>query len=206
MVRSLVVYTGALVAAAAVLTWLAIYTWRRASVAGARFFSVSMAAVAGWSLASVATHLSSSLGAKLFWTNLQYVGIALVPATWLLFALAYTGRGGLRDAAAPGTVSGTPCVVAGLRLGQSVSPVSDARLARYYRCDSDDGQRSRPSILGAHGLLLLYPGLGGLSAYPSSLVYGTDLPKTRVSFDDRYLGTMDGQRCDDRRRDFPVAP
>ena len=93
MVRPLIVYTGALVAAAAALVWLATYTWRLASVAGARYFSVSMAAVAAWSLASVATHLSSSLGAKLFWTNLQYVGIALVPATWLLFALAYTGRG-----------------------------------------------------------------------------------------------------------------
>ena len=91
----MVIYTGLLLIAALVSAWLALYTWRRRGVAGARNFAMAMAAVAGWALIGAATHLSPTLAGKVVWTNLQYPFIALVPVTWLLFALAYTGRGHL---------------------------------------------------------------------------------------------------------------
>lgn len=80
-----------LVAAAVVSAWLTVYAWRRRALAGAGFFALSMAAVALWSLASLGTHLSTTLPAKLIWTNLQYIGISLVPPAWLLFMLQYAG-------------------------------------------------------------------------------------------------------------------
>ncbi len=90
-----------LVVAAVVSAWLAVYTWRRRVLAGAGFFALVMASVAAWSLASIATHLSATLPAKFFWTNLQYVGISLVPAAWLLFVLQYAGH---QEAVTPRTM------------------------------------------------------------------------------------------------------
>ena len=72
---------------------IAAHIWRRRLATSGRPFALCMAAVTWWALASFGTHLASSLEAKLVWTNLQYIGIALVPPTWLLFSLEYAGRG-----------------------------------------------------------------------------------------------------------------
>jgi PAS domain S-box-containing protein len=74
---------------------LSAHVWRRRHITSGRPFALCMAAVTWWALASFATYLSPTLEGKLVWTNLQYIGIVLVPPTWLLFALAYAGRGSL---------------------------------------------------------------------------------------------------------------
>jgi PAS domain S-box-containing protein len=82
-----------LVLAALSAACLTVYVWRRRQTTSARPFALCMAAVMWWALASVGTYLASTFEAKLIWTNLQYIGVALVPPAWLLFALEYTGRG-----------------------------------------------------------------------------------------------------------------
>jgi len=81
-----------LLASALVAAWIAVYAWRRSVIPGARAFALLQFSVMAWSLVGVATHLSPSLTGKLFWTNAQYVWVALVPFFWLLFVLVYTGH------------------------------------------------------------------------------------------------------------------
>ena len=51
-----------------------------------------MLAVAVWSLAYAFQLASADLPAKILWGKVKYLGIVLVPAAWLVFALQYTGR------------------------------------------------------------------------------------------------------------------
>ncbi|MBN1247929.1 MAG: PAS domain-containing protein, partial [Anaerolineae bacterium] len=88
----LLAVTLPLIASALVAGGLAIYTWHRRIVLGARIFALFMVSVMAWSLVSAATHLSPTLSGKLFWTNSQYIWVGLVPALWLLFVFLYTGR------------------------------------------------------------------------------------------------------------------
>ena len=71
---------------------LAIYVLRRRHTPGAIPFSLLLAAIAQWN-ASYALQISStSLGAKIVFSNLLYIGVVSVPGLWLIFALQYTGR------------------------------------------------------------------------------------------------------------------
>jgi PAS domain S-box-containing protein len=71
---------------------LAVWGWRRRSTAGALPFTVLMTAVAFWAQMSALTHSVDTFQAKLFWVNMQYLGVTAVPAAWLAFVLHYTGR------------------------------------------------------------------------------------------------------------------
>jgi PAS domain S-box-containing protein len=75
---------------AAISAALAFYGWQRRSVEGAAMISLLMTAVAFWCLCHALSVSSSGLRATLFWAQLQYAGIVLVPPFWLLFALAYS--------------------------------------------------------------------------------------------------------------------
>ncbi len=95
MPGQLVLYLALLAVAALGTILLASFVRRRRMVAGAVPFSLSMYALAAWSVTVILTHLSDELPAKLFWTNAQYVGITLAPLMWLLFVLTYTGHGSI---------------------------------------------------------------------------------------------------------------
>ena len=73
---------------------IAAVAWRRRTTPGARPLVWLGLSAAVWGLAYLLELHSDGLPAKLFWNNLEYVGIAIVPAAWLAFALEYTGRGG----------------------------------------------------------------------------------------------------------------
>jgi PAS domain S-box-containing protein len=51
-----------------------------------------MLTIAEWSLGYVLELGSVDLSAKIFWGKVQYVGIALVPVAWLVFALKFTDQ------------------------------------------------------------------------------------------------------------------
>lgn len=85
-------YILPLLTAAAISAALALYAWRRRSVPGARPFAVGMLGVAEWSLGYALRLSSVDLGTKLFWTKVRYLGIVVVPAAWLIFALQYAHR------------------------------------------------------------------------------------------------------------------
>ena len=78
--------------AAAVSVALALFAWRHHPAPGVTAFVLLMLAVAEWSLGYALRLASVELEAKLFWAKVRYLGIVIVPAVWLVFALQYTGR------------------------------------------------------------------------------------------------------------------
>ncbi len=58
----------------------------------AKSSALLLLASAVWVAASGLELASSSIATKVFWTRIQYVGGAVLPAVWLVFALQYTGR------------------------------------------------------------------------------------------------------------------
>ena len=66
--------------------------WRRRPGAGVMPFIVLLLAVALWSGAYVFDALIDNLPVSILLTGISYIGITVIPATWLVFALAYTGR------------------------------------------------------------------------------------------------------------------
>ncbi len=55
-----------------------------------RTFTLMMAGITIWALAYAFELATSSLEDMIFWINIEYVGIALIPAFWLLFCLQFT--------------------------------------------------------------------------------------------------------------------
>ena len=85
-------YTFVLTASATAMAGLALYVWQRRPAVGATSFSLLLAAVAEWSLSNAFEMASLSLEAKIFWGNMQFLGIVIVPASLLVFTLQYTDR------------------------------------------------------------------------------------------------------------------
>jgi PAS domain S-box-containing protein len=82
-----------LLVAAAISIGLAFYSWQRRPAAGVMPFTLLMLAVALWALGDTLRLVSTDLPAKFFWARFRYLGIVVVPAAWLVFALQYTGQG-----------------------------------------------------------------------------------------------------------------
>ena len=57
-----------------------------------RWFGFMMLGVAIWALSYGLELSSTSLNQMLFWIDLEYLGIAFIPAFWLLFLLKFTGK------------------------------------------------------------------------------------------------------------------
>ncbi|MDW8327345.1 MAG: histidine kinase N-terminal 7TM domain-containing protein [Anaerolineales bacterium] len=72
---------------------LAWFGWRRRPAAGAGAFALVMLAVAIWSAGNALELGATDLPTKVFWMKLEFIGILLLPAAWLVFALQYTGHG-----------------------------------------------------------------------------------------------------------------
>ncbi len=81
----------ALFASAIIALWLALVVMRRRSLPGSHTFVWLMGAVAVWSATSAQHWLAGDLPAKIAWAQVQYVGIAGVPALFLIFAAQYAG-------------------------------------------------------------------------------------------------------------------
>jgi signal transduction histidine kinase len=81
----------ALIVGATVSLWLALVVSRRRVQPGSEAFVWLMVMVAIWSATSAMHWLADSLEAKVAWAKIQYIGIASVPALWLVFALEYAG-------------------------------------------------------------------------------------------------------------------
>jgi PAS domain-containing protein len=75
--------------AAMVLMTVFIYRSLKGRCNGFRWITLSIAL---WTLFYGLELASTSLQAILFWTNFEYLGIALLPACWILFVIRFTGR------------------------------------------------------------------------------------------------------------------
>ena len=71
---------------------LAIQAYQQRQQVVFRYLGLFLLTVCIWCAAAVLEILSPSFSAKLFWVQVQYVGIAFTAATWLLFVLVYTDR------------------------------------------------------------------------------------------------------------------
>lgn len=66
--------------------------WARRARPGSTAIGLFMVALSVWSLGNAAEHCSVTLAGKLFWTNIQYIGITTVPALWVAAAMGFSGR------------------------------------------------------------------------------------------------------------------
>jgi diguanylate cyclase (GGDEF)-like protein/PAS domain S-box-containing protein len=80
--------------AAAVLIWFALRAWRRRGTPGATALAVLMAAGAVWAVAYALSLGTAGPSMRIFWGEIKYLGIVVVPLAWFIFALQYTGREG----------------------------------------------------------------------------------------------------------------
>jgi PAS domain S-box-containing protein len=72
---------------------LAFVMWRRSNAPGAVPLAMLTLGVAIWAIAYALSLAFVELSAQVFWYNLVYFGIGLLPASWLAFALEYVGLG-----------------------------------------------------------------------------------------------------------------
>ncbi|MCD6344199.1 MAG: GAF domain-containing protein [Anaerolineae bacterium] len=86
-------YALPLIVAAAISFAVAVFAWRRRTAPGATALALLMLAATEWSLAYALRLASVDLPAKIFWSQVRYVGIVVTSTAWLVFALQYTGRG-----------------------------------------------------------------------------------------------------------------
>ncbi|HEX5870870.1 MAG TPA: histidine kinase N-terminal 7TM domain-containing protein, partial [Longimicrobium sp.] len=76
----------------AVSAAVAAYCWRRRAHPGVGAFAVLAFAEAFWTLGLIFEVVSPGLRAKLFWDNLQFLPVAVIPVGFLAFAHGFSGR------------------------------------------------------------------------------------------------------------------
>jgi len=84
----LTVVWGSVVVAAA----LSLLAWRARPRVGATPFAITMFCGTWWAATTGMVLLATTRRWLLFWSQLQWLGIAFIPVCWLLFTLQYTGR------------------------------------------------------------------------------------------------------------------
>lgn len=84
--------TVPLLLAAFISMGVAWYVWQLRARRGAMALVVLATAAAIWSLGYALEIAGTDLPTKLFWGEIQYFGISVVPLGWFLFAWQYTGR------------------------------------------------------------------------------------------------------------------
>ncbi len=75
-----------------VATALSYYVWRRRSGDESITFAWLMLSAGAWSLCYALELLSSTLAAKIFWSNVAFAFYAAISVLWLVFSLQYAGR------------------------------------------------------------------------------------------------------------------
>ncbi len=85
-------YTLPLIVASAASGVLAIYIWWRFRRSWAIVGAVLILASAEWTFGYALELGSATLSGKIFWNRMQFLGIAVIPLTWLVYMLHYTGH------------------------------------------------------------------------------------------------------------------
>ncbi len=74
---------------------LAVDVRQRRAVPGRISFCLLMLAIAEYAFAAGMEFVATDVATKVFWSQMEYVGVVSAPTLFLLFALAYTGQGRL---------------------------------------------------------------------------------------------------------------
>jgi len=86
----LLIYVPLLTGAA--YTAMAYVAWRHRQIRGAPEFALLLMALGIYSLAYAFEVRSTALSEAVFWIRIEYIGLAFLPALWVLFVLRYTDR------------------------------------------------------------------------------------------------------------------
>ena len=86
------IYAIFLLISTIITLYLAFYSWNRRSNPNALYFSFLMLAVSIWSITGAFEMATVSFSTKILWSQLSYIGIAVVGPFWLLFTLTYTNN------------------------------------------------------------------------------------------------------------------
>ncbi len=78
--------------ASLIAIYLLAYTWQRRAMRGARPLLPLLLGVVIWLVGSTIEGLFFDYNSRLFWSNVQYIGIVIVPTAWLVFSLYFTDR------------------------------------------------------------------------------------------------------------------
>ena len=78
--------------AAVLASGLTLYSHRLKEVRGARLFALFCASIAVWCGGVALERLSSALEARIFWSQVQHLGIAFTGLLWFLFTSTYTQK------------------------------------------------------------------------------------------------------------------
>lgn len=81
-----------LVGSGIILLVIAVLAWRFPTTPGAKVFSLLSLSSAVYCLGYAGEISSASLPDVLFWLKVEYLGISVLPAFYILFALGYTGK------------------------------------------------------------------------------------------------------------------
>src|SRR6478752_2589289 len=107
-------YAAVVIACGAADVAAAIGVWRRRGNPGRNSLCVAMLATAAWSFAYALELSAPTTSDRELWGALKYVGITVLPAAWLVFALQYTGRVGRPNRLFLGALIIEPLIVLGL--------------------------------------------------------------------------------------------
>ena len=78
--------------AALIAIFLLVYTWQRRAMRGARPLLPLLLGIVIWLVGSTIEGLFFTYESRLFWSNIQYLGIVMVPTAWFVFSLFFTDR------------------------------------------------------------------------------------------------------------------
>ncbi|WP_197425471.1 histidine kinase N-terminal 7TM domain-containing protein [Halobacterium sp. CBA1126] len=84
--------TGVLLVTIAVSFAAGLLAWRERPEPGASALVLMLGGVVWWAAFLVFELQADSVARKLLWTEVQWVGVVVIPVAWLLFALSYSGR------------------------------------------------------------------------------------------------------------------
>jgi len=84
-------YSILLIICGLITLYMCVRIFRRYEIV-VRWFGFMMLGIAIWALSYGLELSSTSLEQMLFWINVEYLGIAFIPAFWLLFLLKFTGN------------------------------------------------------------------------------------------------------------------
>ncbi|MBL8050615.1 MAG: diguanylate cyclase [Anaerolineales bacterium] len=72
--------------------WLGLYAWRRRPAIAVTSFAQVMLGMSIWTTAYSLELFSSSIPAKIFFTQIEYIGVAVAPLAMFFFAIEFTGK------------------------------------------------------------------------------------------------------------------
>lgn len=131
-------YAAVLIAVGTADFAAAIAVWRRRGSPGRNSLCVVMLATAAWSFAYALELSAPTTSDRELWGALKYVGITVLPAAWLVFALQYTGRMGRPNRLFLGALTIEPLIVLVL-----LAVPGTRHLIRFY--PPGNSSRLRPS-------------------------------------------------------------